>query len=64
MQLTIDLTEEQAALLRDKAASLTIEPAELAKRAVTDLLSQPDDEIRRIIDYVVDKNQELYERLS
>ena len=64
MQLTIDLTEEQAALLRDKAASLAIEPAELAQRAVTDLLSQPDDEIRRIIDYVVDKNQELYERLS
>lgn len=57
-------------LLRTKRGDLTserelgVDARELAKAAVTDLLSRPADDFDRAAKFVLEKNQELYRRLS
>ena len=64
MQISIDLSSEQSQRLQDAAFSLGVQPKELAKAALDDLLSQPRDDFRRAAQYVLEKNRTLYERLS
>jgi hypothetical protein len=65
MKLAIDLTDTQAERLRSEAARLGVEPAELARAALADLLSEEgDQEFRRAAEAVLRKNQELYRRLA
>ena len=44
--------------------SMGIDARELAKTAVTDLLSCPATDFDRAATFVLEKNQELYRRLS
>ena len=64
MTLTLDLSDEQAQRLEQRACELGVDVRELAKAAVTDLLSRPTDDFERAANYVLAKNRELYERLS
>jgi hypothetical protein len=64
MSITIELTEDQARQLDDRARALGVDARELAKAAVTDLLSHPADDFDRAAKSVLDKNQELYRRLG
>ncbi len=64
MQILLELNEEQSARLQELARKLSVEPAELAKAACTDLLTQTDDGFHRAATHVLQKNRELYERLS
>ncbi len=43
---------------------LGVDASELAKAAVNDLLSRPDDDFARAATQVLEKNRELYRRLS
>ena len=63
MSITVELTEEQARRLDERARELGVDARDLAKAAVTDLLSRPADDFDRAARFVLEKNQELHQRL-
>ena len=63
MAITVQLTPEQEATLKELAEQLRIRPEDLAGAAVRDLLAQRDEDFLRIAKQVVEENRELYERL-
>jgi hypothetical protein len=64
MKLSIDLNDSQADLLRQAAAKLGVPVEDLARAAVSDLLVAEDSEFSEAASRVLEKNRELYERLS
>jgi hypothetical protein len=62
--VTIPLTEEQFAKLQEKAQRLRVPPETLLAAIVEDLLSRPDEEFLQAMEYVLQKNSELYRRLA
>ena len=64
MKLALDLPPAQAAILRQEAERLAVSPDELARAALSDLLSTPDPEFRAASARVLAKNQDLYRRLA
>lgn len=63
MSISLNLDDEQSRRLEARARELGVEPGELAKAAVNDLLSRPDDDFIRAAQFVLEKNRELYRRL-
>lgn len=64
MTISLNLDSEQSARLEERARELGVDARELAKAAVNDLLSRPADDFQRAATFVLEKNQELYRRLS
>ena len=64
MSLSVDLDEEQSRRLEERARQLGVDPRELARAAVNDLLTRPADDFERAAAFVLEKNRELYRRLS
>ena len=64
MAIPLELTAAQEELLRSKAQRLGVKAEELARLAVQDLLERPDEDFERASGYVIEKNRELYQRLS
>jgi hypothetical protein len=64
MKLSIDLNDVQIGLLRQAAARLGVPVEDLARAAVSDLLVGEDDEFAAAARRVLEKNKELYKRLS
>lgn len=64
MKLSIDLNDAQIGLLRQAAAKLGVPVEDLARAAVSDLLVGEDDEFTDVARRVLEKNEELYKRLS
>jgi hypothetical protein len=64
MKLSIDLNDVQIGLLRQTAAKLGVPVEDLARAAVSDLLVAEDDEFAEAARRVLEKNKDLYKRLS
>lgn len=64
MRLSIELSDAEAAKLREEAARLGVQPEELARAAVADLLSNEDRDFREAAEQVLRRNEELYRRLA
>ena len=64
MKLAIELLPVQADKLRAEAKRLGLSPEDLARAALSDLLSTPDAEFQDVARRVLNKNQELYKRLA
>jgi hypothetical protein len=64
MKLSIDLNDVQIGLLRQAAAKLGVPVEDLARAAVSDLLVGEHDEFAEVARRVLEKNKELYKRLS
>lgn len=64
MKLEIDLTPAQSARLTEEAERLNITPEELARAAVTDLLSERDHNFKIVAKRLLEKYRELYLRLA
>ena len=64
MSISLSLDEEQSARLEERARELGVDARELAKAAVNDLLTRPADDFDRAAAIVLEKNRELYRRLS
>ena len=64
MKLAVELSEAETRRLQEAAERLGVDPTELARAAISDLLSTPDDEFRAAADHVLRKNEDLYRRLS
>jgi hypothetical protein len=63
MSLSFDLDEEQSRRLEERARQLGVDPRELARAAVNDLLTRPAADFERAAAFVLEKNRELYRRL-
>jgi hypothetical protein len=64
VKIAIDLSEPQESRLRERAKTLGVAPEELARAAVADLLTNPDDDFAAAAELVLRKNAELYRRLA
>ena len=64
MSIALQLDEHQSQRLEERARELNVDPRKLAKAAVNDLLSRPADDFERTAQFVLNKNRELYRRLS
>ncbi len=64
MSVSFHLDDEQWARLEERARELGVDARELARAAVNDLLTRPADDFERAAQFVLEKNQELYRRLS
>lgn len=64
MNLTIELTDEQNRLLAQRAEELGVSVEHLARAAVVDLISRPEQDYVEAAEHVLQKNAELYRRLS
>jgi len=62
--ITIELSDDQARKLKETADRFGVGPEELARAGVEGLLLGPEEEFRRIFDYVINKNADLYQRLA
>ncbi len=64
MPILLELDEEQSQRLERVARELKVDARELAKAAINDFVSRPADDFDRAVRHVLDKNLELYRRLS
>ncbi len=64
MKLSVEVTKEQERQLVDQARRLNVAVEELAAAAVRDLLAQPEPDFLKAAARVLEKNRELYRRLS
>jgi antitoxin FitA len=64
MSIALQLDDEQSRRLEQLARELGVDARELAKAAVDDLLNRPADDFDRAARFVLEKNRELYGRLS
>ena len=63
MTLVIDRPDDQHQRFVEAAHALGVDPRELAKAAVVDLLGQSSEDFRTAAQRVLEKNAELYKRL-
>ena len=64
MSFALQLDDEQSRRLEELARQLGVDPQELGRAAVNDLLSRQADDFERAAQLVLEKNRELYRRLG
>lgn len=64
MSISLQLDDEQSQRLLEFARELNVDPTELAKAAINDLVSRQSDDFELASQYILAKNRELYKRLS
>jgi len=62
--ITVGISDDRFAELKETANRLHMTPEQLIQISIDDLLSRPDDDFQRSVDYVLKKNAELYRRLA
>lgn len=64
MSISVDLTDDESRRLEELAKTLAVDPRDLARAAVNNLLARPAEDFDRAASHVLQKNKILYERLS
>jgi antitoxin FitA len=62
--LTVNLPDEQWSKLQEVASRYGVSVEDLARAGIEDLIRRPDEMFERALEYVLDKNAELYQRLD
>ena len=62
--ITVELTEEHALRLKEISSRFHVSPEELIRAGLNEILARPDDAFLRASEHVLEKNRELYRRLS
>ena len=62
--LTIALSDERLAKLREIAEHLNVRPEDLARAGIEELLTRPEESFQKAADCILRKNAELYRRLA
>ena len=62
--LTITLSDDHFSQLKEKASNLGITLEALVILSIEELLSRPEDDFIQAVDYILEKNAELYKRLA
>ncbi len=60
--ISIPISEERLAVLNAWAEQSGLTPEEFLRRRVDQLLEKPDDQFQRAAEYVLSKNNKLYQR--
>ena len=63
-RIIVEIDDSKAAILEEKAKKFGLLPEQFMTASIEDLISQPDPDLEAAIRKVLDKNQELYERLA
>ena len=64
MKLSIELNNIDGRSLKKAAKELGVSDEDLARAILSDAFRQPRDDFLNTVNYVLDKNKELYKRLS
>ena len=64
MSISLEFDDQLSERLQKRAQELGVDVRELAKAAVNDLLARPSDDFEKAANTVLEKNRELYRRLS
>ena len=62
--ITITLPDDRLQQLKKKTAQLHLSSEELVQASVEDLLSRSEEDFERTLDYLLQKNADLYRRLA
>lgn len=62
--MTLQIDDATADALRTKAHRVGLEPEQLLRASLDDLIAQPDDDFDQAAKRVLSKNRELYRRLA
>ncbi len=62
--ITVELHEDSLVSLRDLAMERGVSAEELARESIERLIAERREAFRRAADHVLEKNAELYRRLS
>jgi antitoxin FitA len=62
--ISVSLPDDRLERLQELARSLQLEPEELVRASIDDLLVRSDREFTEALRYVLKKNAELYRRLA
>ncbi len=62
--ITISLPDDRLQKLKEIATRFSIAPEELVRVSIEELLTRPEEDFRRALEYVLNKNAELYWRLA
>lgn len=62
--LVITLPQERLDKLQEIAARLQVTPEALATTSIVELLTRPDAAFEHVVNYILQKNMDLYRRLK
>lgn len=62
--ITIQLPAHIVHALKQRAQELRMPLETLVQASILDFLNSPDEEFERLVDFLLQKNHELYERLK
>ncbi len=62
--ITITPPDDHLSKLKETASRLGVTPEDLVRASVEELVTRPEQAFQQIIDYVLEKNAELYRRLA
>ncbi len=62
--ISISLSDDEHAKLNNMAKRYGVEPEDLVRIGIEELLSRPEEEFQEFVNYVLEKNADLYRRLA
>ena len=62
--ITLDISDERLTVRNQRAKALGITAEDLIRLSIAELIMRPAPEVQQAIDYVVQKNTDLYRRLA
>ena len=62
--ITVSLPDERLHALKELSTRLSVSPEELVRVSIEELVSRPEEAFKRAVDYVLEKNAKLYQRLA
>lgn len=62
--ISVSLTDEKFLELENRARQLNLSIGELLVATAREMVSRPDEEFKRAMKFVLEKNKELYKRLA
>jgi len=62
--ITVSISDDRMQKLRERASHYHVAPEELVRVSLDDLLARSEEDFRQAVEYVLNKNTELYQRLA
>lgn len=62
--ITVALSDDLMGKLEDLAKRHNIAPEDLVRASVEELVASPEEDFQDALEYVLEKNKELYKRLA
>lgn len=62
--ITVTLSDDHLAKLREIATRFNVKAEDLARVSIEELLTRPEESFQHAVDYILGKNAELFRRLA